>query len=245
LFVAIIECPGCGKGIDVPQSKLGRWIACPACKMEFAALADNREEDEEMEDLAREVDEPHARSVSLRQLVVPLGLLLVVAVVGILAYVAAKSSSRAPGGRDQAPAVASPAAMPPVDRHVSAESPLGLPGLQPGPLDSMLGIGSSIKSFLWWSTVLTILFLVSSIGMLIWMARDSRNRGMESVASWITPVLLTNILGFSLYMLARPKGQLVNCRHCNNRCLENASNCPHCRRSKPTRKKRPKLEDWT
>ena len=79
--------------------------------------------------------------------------------------------------------------------------------------------------------------------MLVWVARDSRNRGLESVASWITPILLTNILAFLVYLLSRPKGKLVHCRHCNNRCLENAATCPHCRRSKPVRKSRRKLED--
>ena len=133
--------------------------------------------------------------------------------------------------------------MPPIVKRTDLDSAFDLSSLQQGNLESMLGIGSAIKSFLWWTTVISIVFLLSSVAMLIWMAKDSRNRGMESVASWITPILLTNILAFTVYFFSRPKGQLVNCRHCGNRCLENALNCPHCRQPKPTRKKRLSSDD--
>src|SRR5262249_1954925 len=112
-----------------------------------------------------------------------------------------------------------------------------------GALGPLSGITSTIQSFLYWTTVLSIIFVITSVGMLVWVARDSRNRGLESVASWITPILLTNILAFLLDLLSRPKGKLVHCRHCNNRCLENAATCPHCRRSKPVKKSRRKFED--
>jgi uncharacterized protein YbaR (Trm112 family) len=243
--VAIIACPSCHKAINVPETKLGRWISCPNCKMEFAALSDKPDPEELPDEIVEQHETSGLRPVSAKQFVIPLGLLLLVALVGFAVYAfAAKRSSMKVSTRGQPGAAVSSEAMPPVERHTNADSPFGgIPGLQQGPLDSVMGIGSSIKSFLWWTTVLSILFLLSSVGMLIWMARDSRNRGMESVASWITPVLLTNLLAFLVYLLARPRGQLVNCRHCNNRCLENALNCPHCRRTKPTRKKRPRLDD--
>lgn len=242
--VTIIACPSCHKAINVPENKLGRWISCPNCKMEFAALSDNPDPEELTDEIAEQHETPSPGRVSAKQLVIPLGLLLLVALTGVAVYTfAAKRSPAKVSMRGQPGAASSSEAMPPVDRHTNADSPFGIPGLQQGPLDSVMGIGSSIKSFLWWTTVLTILFLLSSVGMLIWMARDSRNRGMESLASWITPVLLTNALAFLVYLLSRPKGQLVSCRHCNNRCLENALNCPHCRRTKPTRKKRYRLDD--
>lgn len=242
--MAIIACPSCHKAINVPENKLGRWICCPNCKMEFAALSDKPDAENLTDEIEEEHETPGLRPVSAMRFIIPLGLLLLVALVGISVYAFAAKGTTAKGGvRGQPGVTVSTEAMPPVDRHANADSPFGIPGLQQGPLDSVLGIGSSIKSFLWWTTILSIIFLVSSVGMLIWMARDSRNRGMESVASWITPVLLTNILAFLVYLLSRPKGQLVSCRHCNNRCLENALNCPHCRRTKPTRKKRPRFDD--
>ena len=35
-----IACPQCRKSIGVPEKLLGRWIKCPNCRFEFAALTD-------------------------------------------------------------------------------------------------------------------------------------------------------------------------------------------------------------
>lgn len=240
--VAIIACPSCHKAINVPQKKVGRWIACPVCNMEFAALPDEADQEEEEPESTPEPEEPPpARSIFASRFVIPVGLLLLVAIVGVLAYAMAKHSSK--NGPNQPGVTVSPNKMPPVDKRTD-DDPFGLQSLQGGGgLDSVLGIGSSIKSFFYWTTVLSVVFLITSVVMLIWMARDSRNRGMEGVATWIMPILFTNILAFSVYYFSRPKGTLVQCRHCNNRCLENALTCPHCRRNKPVRKKRPKFDD--
>jgi hypothetical protein len=211
--------------------------------MEFAALAEREEAEEEPAEVAAQVEPTEGHRALAWRVLIPIGLLLLVGLTGILVYASARNHSKGAGGKGQAAVTTSAESMPRLDRHTQTESLTGIPGLQQGPLDSITGIGSSIRSFIWWTTVLSMVFLISSVGMLIWMARDSRNRGVESVASWITPVLLTNILAFGVYMVSRPKGQLVHCRHCNNKCLENAQSCPHCRRTKPTRKKRPRYDD--
>jgi hypothetical protein len=238
--VATIVCPSCGKAIDVPQKKLGRWIACPVCNMEFAALADEPDREEEFEPRG-EPEEPASGGPSTAsRLVLPAGLLLAVALVGVCAYVTARHFSRQ--AANQPVVTVSPDPMPKLDNRTN-EDPLGLGSLQSGSLDSVLGIGSSIKNFLWWTTVLSVVFLITSVAMLIWMARDSRNRGMEGIASWIMPILFTNILAFLVYFFSRPQGKLVNCRFCTNCCLDNALSCPHCRRNNPTRKKKPRFDD--
>jgi hypothetical protein len=238
--VAIIACPRCQKEINVPEKKLGRWIVCPVCTMEFAALADaSKQEDESEEIVEREEEVPRRRSIFASRWTIPVGLLILVAIVGISAYAIARHASK--NSTAASSVTISHEAMPPLGGQANDDSPFAiLSQLQQGSggAESILGIGSTIKSFIYWTTVISVVFLVSSIGMLIWMARDSRNRGMESVATWIMPILLTNILAFLVYWFSRPKGQLANCRHCNNRCLENALTCPHCRRPKPTRKKR-------
>ena len=208
--------------------------------MEFAALADEADREEKLEPVDQP-EEPRALgSSSASRLLMPLGLLLVVALVGVAAYAAARHSSKQ--ATNQPVDTVTPDRMPKLDNRTN-EDPFGLGSMQSGSLDSVLGIGSSIKSFLWWTTVLSVVFLITSVAMLIWMAKDSRNRGMEGIASWIMPILFANILAFLVYFFSRPQGKLVNCRFCANRCLDNAQSCPHCRRNNPTRKKKPRFDD--
>jgi hypothetical protein len=246
--VAIVDCPSCHKAINVPAHKLGRWIACPICKMEFAALQEDagREEPESAAD-DFDYEDSRPRRLPSARLLIPLGLLLFVFLVGGIVYGIAKSSSTTRAGSEPAVTTAPRSPMPPVGTGQSLDGlgGLDLSALQGGGggVSSLLGIGSSIQSFLYWTTIFSIVFLVSSVGMLIWVARDSRNRGLESVASWITPILLTNIVAFLVYFMSRPQGKLVSCRYCHQRCLENAGTCPHCRRKKPVRKARTNLDD--
>ncbi len=241
--MAIVDCPSCRKSINVPAHKLGRWIACPVCKMEFAALADAPDLEDDSESLSSGKDAVPVPRKSLARILIPAGLLLAVFAVGGMVFALARNSARSGGAGQDLPTV-SRDAMPPVKPGINLDGGLDLSALQGnGGIDSILGIGSSIKSFIYWTTVLSIVFLVTSIAMLVWVARDSRSRGMESVASWITPILLTNIVAFLVYLMSRPQGKLTRCRHCQNRCLENAGICPHCRRKKPVRKPRASHDD--
>ncbi len=242
--MAIIDCP-VSQVIDVPEKKLGRWIACPVCKMEFAAIADEPERnDDESEDIIeREEEKPQRPSIFASRWAIPLGLLLLVGIVGVSLMRSPSMLRRTPRQRRAQRFRMRPCRLSKNPRMKIRLSPFSLSLQQGGGTDSILGIGSTIKSFLYWTTVISVVFLASSIVMLIWMAKDSRTWGMESIATWIMPILLTNILAFLVYFFSRPKGQLANCRHCNNRCLENALTCPHCRRPKPTRKNRPISDD--
>src|SRR5258707_710136 len=106
--------------------------------MEFAALADKPDHEEDADEIAEQEESPGRRPVSAWQVAIPLGLLLLVALIGIVVYTSAKRTSSKAG---QAGATVSPVPMPPIDRHANADSPFGIPGLQQGPLDSVLGIG--------------------------------------------------------------------------------------------------------
>ncbi len=75
------------------------------------------------------------------------------------------------------------------------------------------------------------LYLVLSILMMAWVAKDCRNRGIDGGAVWVLIVLLLNAVGLAIYMAARPHGSLVECSHCFNRRLGYAAVCPHCHRS--------------
>jgi hypothetical protein len=41
-------------------------------------------------------------------------------------------------------------------------------------------------------------------------------------------VLITHVIGLLIYILTRPKGNLVQCENCRNKKLEYARTCPHC-----------------
>jgi Phospholipase_D-nuclease N-terminal len=64
--------------------------------------------------------------------------------------------------------------------------------------------------------------------MLVWVARDAKNRGVDSPAVWVLVVLFAHFIGLIVYLCARPAGILVACAHCGNKKLAAASKCPHC-----------------
>jgi uncharacterized membrane protein YhaH (DUF805 family) len=81
--------------------------------------------------------------------------------------------------------------------------------------------------------VLVIIFVcvalfVLNIAMLVWVARDSKNRGMDNSVMWMILMFFTSLLGLLIYILSRPQGNLVPCPHCNNKRLSVSAKCPHC-----------------
>lgn len=76
--------------------------------------------------------------------------------------------------------------------------------------------------------VIPIILLVISIALLVWVARDAKNRGMDNPALWMIVVFFLNLIGLIIYLLSRPSGKLVYCENCKNRKLEALKSCPHC-----------------
>jgi hypothetical protein len=77
--------------------------------------------------------------------------------------------------------------------------------------------------------VIPIILFIISVALLIWVARDAKNRGMDNPALWMLVVFFLNILGLIIYLFSRPSGKLVQCENCKNRKLESLKSCPHCR----------------
>src|SRR4051794_28106316 len=71
-------------------------------------------------------------------------------------------------------------------------------------------------------------FLVLNILMLVWVARDAKNRGMDTPAVWMLLVLFTSVVGLIVYLLSRPSGTFVLCPRCGNKKLPMTVKCPHC-----------------
>ena len=67
-----------------------------------------------------------------------------------------------------------------------------------------------------------------SIALLVWVARDAKNRGMDNAVMWMILVFFTNVLGLIIYIFSRPQGNLVPCPSCKNKRLEASAKCPHC-----------------
>lgn len=73
-----------------------------------------------------------------------------------------------------------------------------------------------------------IAFIAINIALLVWVAKDAKNRGMDNSVLWMILVMLTGIIGLIIYILVRPQGTLVPCTHCGNKRLQVSAKCPHC-----------------
>lgn len=67
-----------------------------------------------------------------------------------------------------------------------------------------------------------------SIALLVWVARDAKNRGMDNSVMWMILVFFTSFIGLIIYIFSRPQGNLVACPSCKNKRLEVSAKCPHC-----------------
>ena len=66
------------------------------------------------------------------------------------------------------------------------------------------------------------------IGLLVWVARDAKARGLRNSMAWMMFVLAAGVLAFGVYWFSRPKGKIVECKHCDNKRLEASAKCPSC-----------------
>ena len=76
--------------------------------------------------------------------------------------------------------------------------------------------------------LIPIVIIAVNIAMIVWVAKDSKARGMENSIVWMLLVFFTSVLGFVIYILSRPKGDKVVCPNCANPRLASLSKCPHC-----------------
>ena len=67
-----------------------------------------------------------------------------------------------------------------------------------------------------------------NIALLVWVARDAKARGMDNSVLWMVLVMITGLLGLIIYLLSRPKGNLIPCPHCGNKRMQVGMKCPHC-----------------
>jgi hypothetical protein len=75
---------------------------------------------------------------------------------------------------------------------------------------------------------LFIAIIALNIALLVWVARDSKSRGMDSSVLWMVLVMLTGPIGLVIYLFTRPQGNIVACPQCGNQRLQVSAKCPHC-----------------
>jgi hypothetical protein len=76
--------------------------------------------------------------------------------------------------------------------------------------------------------VFIVILIVINIALLVWVARDAKNRGMDGAVIWMLLVMFTSFLGLIIYLFSRPKGFVIYCGHCGNKRLQASAKCPHC-----------------
>ena len=84
----------------------------------------------------------------------------------------------------------------------------------------------TVTACLWIALVVGI--AAAQIYMVVWVIKDSRNRGLGDPAVWAIVLFTTSIVGLLVYIASRPQGVLVICHDCGNPRLEFARQCPHC-----------------
>ena len=89
------------------------------------------------------------------------------------------------------------------------------------------GTAACCGSFFFLIFVVVALFVLN-IAMLVWVARDAKNRGMDNSVMWMILVFFTSFLGLIIYIFSRPQGELMPCPTCNNKRLKVSAKCPHC-----------------
>jgi uncharacterized membrane protein YhaH (DUF805 family) len=75
---------------------------------------------------------------------------------------------------------------------------------------------------------LILAVIAINIAILVWVARDSKARGMDNSVLWMVLVIFTGWIGLIIYILSRPTGALIECHNCKNKRLQTSVKCPHC-----------------
>ena len=70
--------------------------------------------------------------------------------------------------------------------------------------------------------------LALNIYLLVWVSKDAKARGLDNAVLWMVVVLVFSLVGLLIYLLSRPKGELMACPTCGNKRLQTSARCPSC-----------------
>ena len=78
------------------------------------------------------------------------------------------------------------------------------------------------------SIILSVAWLGILVFMMIYAYKDSKARGDTNSILWLVLIFFLHLIGFVIYMVARPKGDLAPCANCKNKIMTTLTKCPHC-----------------
>ena len=82
------------------------------------------------------------------------------------------------------------------------------------------------------SCVITIIGALVAVAILVFMMvftyKDAKARGDQNAVLWLVLIFFLHWIGFIVYMVARPKGELVPCPNCHQKKMDVLTKCPHC-----------------
>ena len=64
--------------------------------------------------------------------------------------------------------------------------------------------------------------------MMVFTYKDAKARGDQNAVLWLVLIFFLHWIGFIVYMVARPKGDLVPCPNCHQKKMDVLTKCPHC-----------------
>jgi putative membrane protein insertion efficiency factor len=64
--------------------------------------------------------------------------------------------------------------------------------------------------------------------MMVFTYKDAKARGDQNAVLWLVLIFFLHWIGFVVYMIARPKGDLVPCPNCHQKKMDVLTKCPHC-----------------
>jgi len=72
-------------------------------------------------------------------------------------------------------------------------------------------------------------YLGIKIFCMVWAFKDAKARGDQNAILWPLMIFfLTPMIGMIVYLMVRPKGELIPCPSCHQTRLETLTKCPHC-----------------
>jgi phospholipase D-like protein len=76
--------------------------------------------------------------------------------------------------------------------------------------------------------VLCLIGLGIAIFLAIWVSRDAKARGMDNATLWVVLVIFLGLIGLVIYLIVRPKGNIIQCPSCQGKRLQTSTKCPQC-----------------
>src|ERR1700694_4801363 len=81
--------------------------------------------------------------------------------------------------------------------------------------------------------VVNVAIIALNAALLIWVARDAKNRGMDNAALWMIVVMLTGNKGLIIYLFPRPQGNLCALHALRKQTAAKERNTQHCKFLRP------------